>query len=741
MTSNKMSPTLIACLLASSAMPAFAQDGQEAAGASSDTMVFEEIVVTSRKRAESLQDVPVAVSAFSATQIEEAGIERPADFINMTPNISVAESQNPGISFITVRGISQVRNGESPVAVVVDGVLQTAPGQFNVDLFDIEQIEVLKGPQGALYGRNAIGGAINITTKKPAQDFEGKVLVGGGNGGLVKAQAAVSGGLGADSLAGRLTVSHKEYDGYLWNTYLRTEPDPYQDQNITGRIMWDPSASFSADIRANYDRTTSGAVNFVMNRVDAVSGEYTKGFSGLPGDADDVGPDIESNFVGRSLREIFGLSARLNWQGEFGSLLAISSYDSIYETSVGDAAPYTSALTRTQNSLFDTETYSQELRFTSPDENRFRYIVGVYYLETDRLVNRSNGTDLGQGIGIFPEVGSFAGANSDNPSVWVAQDQNDNKAYAAFLQTNFDVSERFELSAAVRYDRDERRAENVGPSHDVFSATLGVPGSVREANFSKWQPKFTLRYKFSDDLSAYATYSEGFRSGGFNQDGVAAVAAALDPDTLVQDSYGDETSRNWEVGFKGRALDRKLRVTGAAFVTKFEGFQFFSFIPAAGAQIITQIDEIDIQGAELEVHYASGTGLSLSGGLGYTNSEIKAYAIDPTAVGNESPYVPKISFNLAAQQVFELSNDHELIARVDWESRGSQYWEPLNATERSRLNLVNARLSFGDIGGKWKLSAWARNLLNKEYNSEYVHNGFAHRGLPRTYGVDLSYNF
>ena len=145
-----------------------------------------DIVVTARQRKESLQSVPISVSSFSEKNIRDAGIERPADFIGLTPNVSVAESQQPGLAFITIRGISQVRNGESPVAVVVDGVLQTISNEFNTELFDLQQIEVLKGPQGALYGRNAIGGAVVITTREPSNDFRGKLTVGAGNGGQVK---------------------------------------------------------------------------------------------------------------------------------------------------------------------------------------------------------------------------------------------------------------------------------------------------------------------------------------------------------------------------------------------------------------------------------------------------------------------------------------------------------------------------------------------------------------------------
>src|SRR5262245_38511860 len=207
----------VASILASAvAMPATAQ-----------TTEMEEIIVTARKRNESFQEVPVTINVFTETLVEDAGIQRPQDFIQLVPNMTLVETQNAGNAFVVVRGISQARNSEPSVAVQVDGVLQTNPAEFNQELYDIQQIEVLKGPQGALYGRNAIGGAIIVTTKPPADEFEANVVAGYGNENSIRGQLGISGPMG-ENAGYRATVNYYETDGFLHNEFLNDSVDPVE---------------------------------------------------------------------------------------------------------------------------------------------------------------------------------------------------------------------------------------------------------------------------------------------------------------------------------------------------------------------------------------------------------------------------------------------------------------------------------------------------------------------------------
>lgn len=688
---------------------------------------LEEITVTARQRRESLMDVPVAVNVFTARVIEEAGIERADDYLALVPNVSFVQAQDAGTHFIAIRGLTQVRNSESPVAVVVDGVLLANPIQFTQELFDIEQIEVLKGPQGALYGRNAIGGAITITTRQPTNDFEGWLRVGGGNGDRVKAQGSVSGPVVKDKLLFRVAASHLEYDGYLDNLFLNEPADFYQDR--TGRILlkWLASDNFTADFRASASKTEGGALYYVIN-----SDIFTGGPDAI-GDPNDTSVPITSNIRGLDDRELYDMSLKLDWTTPFGTLSSISAWSKSKERSGGDNAPYLpSTIEGTQDGTMDVKGLSQELRFTSPGDQRLRYIVGGYVLKTDRSLILTSGLDLGPGIlkpGINPPDDPV------NPTVFAFWDDNDNTAWALFGQVNFDITEQLELSGAIRYDRDEREQEDLSP----FTGTRGL---VREADFSKWQPKVSLSYRPSDSFTLFANYSEGFRSGGFNQPGVAAVAAAQVPPVRgVSDIYDKETSRGFEIGLKSMFLDNRLSFNAAAFMTEVKGQHYFSYIPQIGAQIITSIDKVDLWGFELEAMLRIADGLQLFSAFGYTDSEIKEYSVDPTAVGNMAPYVPEYTFQAGFQYRQPIMGDLSLLARMDYNRRGKLHWEPNNLTRNDPINLVRARLGIENEEHGWSLVAWSENLFNEKYNADFVLGGFAFRAQPRTYGIDFTKRF
>src|SRR5688572_16429595 len=219
-----------------------------AAGIAQAQEQLEEIVVTARLRAESYTEAPAAIKAFTALEIESAGIQTPHDFIALTPNMTIVQTQNPGNSFITIRGVSQARNSDMPVAVVVDGVLMTNPAQFNQELFDIQQIEVLKGPQGALYGRNAIGGAVSIVTQPPTDDFEARLRLGADSGPGYMTQGTISGPVGdSDKWKYRASLSYSDTDGFRKNEFLNDNADPYKDLSGRVRFTWEPTDNVTGD--------------------------------------------------------------------------------------------------------------------------------------------------------------------------------------------------------------------------------------------------------------------------------------------------------------------------------------------------------------------------------------------------------------------------------------------------------------------------------------------------------------
>lgn len=683
---------------------------------------LEEVVVTARQRSERLQEVPVAVSAFSEKAIEDAGIERAADYIALVPNVTLAKSQDAGTSFMTIRGLTQVRNGESPVAFAIDGILSINPIQFTQELYDIEQIEVLKGPQGALYGRNAIGGAITITTKQPTDDFAGKVRVGVGNGDSVKAQATISGPIVPGTLLGRVSVSQERTGGYIENVYLHEKVDDADDKNGRLLLKWLPSDDLTVDLRSSFSNTKGGALYFVVNS------DLYSGGPDFVGDANDTSVPIETNVRGIDERKLRDASLKIDYETGIGTFTSISAWSSAWERSAGDNAPYSSGpADGTQDGEIDVEGWSQELRLTSSAERRLRYIVGGYYLKTDRDYLLTLGSDDGSGI-LVPGINPPGSVNATN---FYLQDHQDGDAYAFFAQLNFDLTERLELSAAGRYDNDERTLTDL---------KLNTP--ARSAQFGKFQPKLSLAYKPNRDITMYAVYSEGFRSGGFNAAGVAELAAAATPPVEgVKDIFDEETSTNYELGFKGQMLDDKLRVSASVFQTDVENQDYFSFIASVGAQIITNIDAVDIRGFELEAAYRPLAGVTLSAGYGYTDSEIKQYRVNPLVVGNRAPYVPRYTMNAGAQYSIPVSGAIMLTARTDYERRGGQFWSPENETQRNPVDLVDARLSLAGALDDWSLSLWGRNLFDERYNAEFVSGGFAFLAEPRTYGVDFVKRF
>ena len=274
-------------------------------------VTIEEIVVSARKRAENLQEVPIAVTAFTESQIESAGIQRPGDFIGLMPNVTMVDSANVGDTQVSIRGIVSTRDAESTFAYVVDGVLVTNPNGFNEELMDVSQIEVLKGPQGALYGRNAVAGAILVTTNRPDEEFEGKVKVGAGNNGSKNASLTLSGGLG-DGLLGRVSVNRRETDGHYSNAFTGANSvDFLEDTTVRGRLIWDVNEELSLDMRAGMSEVSGGAINF--NAVFAIPA-FAAGFG--PTFFKDVNEHdfiFSNNVPGENEQETSEFSVKADW--------------------------------------------------------------------------------------------------------------------------------------------------------------------------------------------------------------------------------------------------------------------------------------------------------------------------------------------------------------------------------------------------------------------------------------------
>ncbi|WP_082731117.1 MULTISPECIES: TonB-dependent receptor [unclassified Sphingomonas] len=716
-------------MLIAAIQPAYAQ-AQETPAADAPAAEEGEIVVTALRRDAKLQDTPAAITAFNADLIEDAGIDKAADFIGLTSNVQLIETQNAGNAFVIIRGITQNRNSEPSVAVVVDGVQQVNAAQFSQELFDIEQIEVLKGPQGGLYGRNAIGGAIIINTKQPTDQFEGRVFAGIDNGFGYTLLAGVSGPI-SDTLRFRLSGSYRDTEGYIPNTFLGEDADPLEDISLRGKLLWTPTPELTVDLRASLSLLRTQALYY-----------------NIVADVNDTSLPVRVNNAGQNDRDIYNVSAKVDYEADWGSITSVTSYDTLSEILTGDAfnfLPIPESLffaifgfDLNQSQFLDVEAISQDLRIQSPTGRAFEWSVGGYFIDTNRYISTGNMIDTGAGV--FP-VFRTPSTNPANPQFSFLADSQSNFAWAIYANAGYKFSDALRIDASLRYDRDRRRNTTLTPPGFIpvvpgFPA--GTTGEVRRETFDAWQPKVTLTYKPVDNVTLYGGYSRGFRSGGFNQTGVGAVAAGTGV-VGVADIYEAETADTFEIGAKSTLFGRVLTLNASAYTTKSENGYFFVFLAANSTQNLGNVPEVRLKGFEVDGTLRPARGLDINFGLGVTYSEIKAFP-DPTVIGNEAPFISRYSINLGTQYETRLgAGDLKGRLRVDYSRTGRTWFDVPNSTSRDPVDLVNARLTID--GGAWSLTGFADNLFDERYNAEFSPGGFVFKARPRIYGMEATYKF
>lgn len=752
--------------------------------AMAQTQFLEEVIVSARKINETIQDAPVTVNVMTESQLQDAGVTHTGDYIQLIPNVSLAESQTAGTSFLSVRGLSRVRNGELPVAVVVDGVSIVNARQFSTQIFDLQQIEFVKGPQGAYYGRNASNGAVIITTKAPSEEPEGHIKLSYGTANETAIEGSFSAPL-SDTVGVRISGRSMNRDGYFKNVTLDDDVDPLSDQALRARLTWTPSDTLSFDFKAETGKTEGKGIGF--HWPGAAQFEV---FGVFLGTADELGVTVDqvlaegSNLVDvpyvannpdRGVRETNGYSLKIDKSLSWADFTSVTTYDDLRTSSVADRAPYLSVLDGTQHSFTDVEGWSQEFRLTSNNEdNAMSWQVGAYYLSWDRLRTTVTGIDTGLGIKRPTTVPEFE--NSTNPTgldpgnfLSFVEDSSD---WAVFASVNWELTDRLDLSLAGRYDK-ETREQIVNPynnlgllysvadsngvnqpyagsacdedtagevanvncgRYDTFSDLLANtdPRSKKnEKTFSKFQPKITLAYEATDNINVFANWGIGYRAGQFNYPGIGSISPTS---RAVTDQ---EENTVFEIGAK--AEFDTMRFSVAWFSSDVDNTQYFPFDGLAFTQIFEDIDEAELDGFELEASWRPTDGLNLYAAYGTTNSEIKAYTERPTTIGNDLPYVPEETINIGAQYDFGISGNINGFVRVDYERRGEQFWTPENSFPREDLNLVNLRV--GMEGDSWSSSIYVNNLSDKKYNSEVVTPLFLHPAAPRVVRWDIRYNF
>jgi len=502
--------------------------------AAADTGQIEEIVVTARQREEKIEDVPATITAFTASDIQNAGIERPQDFIALTPGVAQVQTAEVGDMQVTIRGINTGRDAETNFALVVDGVLQTNVNALNQELYGVTQIEILKGPQGALYGRNALAGAMIVTTRKPGDAWEAEVGAGYGSDNTYKLNGYVGGPLSSNARLG-VSAYYRNQDGQWENDYLRCDDcvDYLEEMGVTGRLLLDVGDNGTLDFKARYSTVEAGAINF--NAAFALPA-----FTQIPGighpdfyeDSNKHDFKYINNIKPDNEQDNLNLSVKGDWDLGFATLTGVLAWNQQDNNFITDgASPFGQYRAEpnciaTNDAIFfgdpdldpingtgviprpglvfptagtggevgsilppydptscggyqyqerNQDDVSLELRLTSPGDQSLRWVAGLYFADIERDVTVSTGSDLGEG---FQKKG-FVPAGGPNPTDQLYDDTFTSKVYAVFGQLAYDVLDNLEVALALRYDSEDRSVDNHVPRVAAQTPEFcDVPGAV-----------------------------------------------------------------------------------------------------------------------------------------------------------------------------------------------------------------------------------------------------------------------
>lgn len=674
--------------------PGFAQTSDEA---------LEEIVVTSRYRAEKLSDVPDSITPFTAEDIERFQISRVNRVASLTPNLRFSDDQEVGVSTLVIRGIRQNRGtGQPPVSFRVDGVSATNNLLTTQELFDIESVDVLRGPQGALYGRNAIGGAVLVSTRQPTANPEYGLRFSAAEGEDYTLAGSASGPVSDDVLY-RASFRVQDREGQLRNSYLNNAYVDYKESvAFRGKLLFTPSDKLTVDLRAQYLDQDGGSGYFMPG---------SDFFLPLPPPNPPIIVDvpeyeIQSNRIGESFVKASEVSAKLDYDLGWATLTSITSFTDVDS---GNDQDLDQTFVEAIDILVidESETVAQELRLVSPDDRALRWVAGVSYFDQDRF--RSLGT-------------TFLG-NVVPPA---AQDL-ELSDFAVFGNLSYDITDDLEVTLAFRWDEETPKDVTQGRSN----------------TFSELQPKASLAYNFNEGLLGYVTIGKGFRAGGFNN---------LAPGSNFEPGFDRESLVSYETGLKGSAFDGRLRGAVSVFFIDYDDQQYFLF-DQTGTQANINVKKSEITGGELELTAQPTESLLLNLGVGFTDSEIVEYEDIPgvlvpasAIVGKNVPGAPVFSANLALQHTVSFDNSSALVSRLDFEHRGKTYWTLDNADTQGAYNLTN--LSVALEKENWSARVFVDNLFDEDYIEWFFAARFiglpadiAWPSKPRQAGIELTLRY
>ncbi|HEY6644641.1 TonB-dependent receptor [Povalibacter sp.] len=778
-----------ASLLAFAVTPINVAVGQEEGSA----VTLEVITVTARKKEESIMEIPMAVSALSAEDIDNRGVTNLAQVAQFTPGF-FSTNQTAGASNgrndrsgkqVTFRGLS-VSSG----LVFIDGAPMT--GTATPELQDIAQIEVLKGPQSAYFGRSTFSGAVNFITRDPGEELKGRIRAEAGNYDLVDVSGAIEGAIVPGILTGRVSARHMDQTGQYKNF---AEPGETLGDRSTNSgsvtLKFTPTDNLSIRAMGSWVRDDDGApAQLALKRADMncdLGGTKGPWFCGNLPDSDKINPQYfsgqyqfnqqardvllnnTSNFAtifdpyykdeaGMKRDSIYS-NLRVDYEFDSGyELSALTAYtkekyQSVLNLSFRDGqdvpntyGTYTPHIWWLVASQQKTEDFSQEIRLSSPDNRAFRWLVGLSYME----ITAPGGSGV---YGITPR----------GPGIVSTPILNESETPAIFGGAYWDVTDRLTLSGELRYQEDTLVRQAL-----VNALGQRVPGVRYESTFYSVSPRFIADFDFTDDHNGYVSWSQGVRPGGFN------VAFAVQPPEVqallpgVGVTFDEEKLTNYEIGLKSRWMDGRAQTRLAVYHSVWEDGQLsnsLTFTPPGGnlniVGVTANVGKVDLDGVELEAEFQATTNLLLSGSFGYTDSEIKSYicgdclAIDgsiDSALGKRLPQSSKLTGNLSAEYSDLLFGDYDWFGRADVIYRGDSFVEAGNYAIIPERYLTNVRVGVRGVSGL-TVEGYVNNLFddrtvsNASYGSEALYSfGTGHevRYAPaekRRFGVRATYSF
>jgi iron complex outermembrane receptor protein len=675
--------------------PSIAQDADD---------TVDEIIVTSRYRAEKLSDVPDSITPFTLEEIERYRIERINRVASLTPNLRFSDDQEVGVSTLVIRGVRQNRGtGQPPVSYRIDGVSATNNLLTTQELFDLESVDVLRGPQGALYGRNAIGGAVLIATRQPTATPEFRLRFTAAEGQDYTLAGTASGPLAGDNLLGRFSFRVQDREGQLRNAYLDNQYVDYKESSaFRGKLLFEPNDRLTIDLRAHYLDQDGGSGYFMPG-----SDFYLPLPPPNPPIIVDVPEyEIQSNKIGESFVRSSELSAKIDYELGWATLTSITSFTDVDSGNDQDLdQTFVEAIDIVV--IDNSETIAQELRLVSDDDRQLRWVAGISYFSQERF--RSLAT-------------TFLGT----PVPPAAQDL-ELEDLAVFGSLSYDVSDRLELTLAFRWDEETPRDITQG----------------RSKTFRELQPKVSLAYNIREGLLGYVTVGKGFRAGGFNN---------LAPGSNFEPGFDKESLISYEAGLKASAYDGRLRAGMSLFFIDYTDQQYFLF-DQTGTQANINVPKSEIAGGELELTAQATDSLLLNLGVGFTDSEIVEYEDIPGVlvpaseiIGKNVPGAPVLSLNLAMQHTAALSDSLDLVSRIDFEHRGKTYWTLDNVDTQEAYNLTN--LSIALEKERWSTRLYVNNVFDEEYIEWFFGARFiglpadiAWPSKPRQAGIEFSFSY